>query len=305
MKNFIALINSKKKVQFVAMVLLNIAMSIGIEEITDQKITGAEVLFIRAICNLILVFIIAGINRQSIIPTQPKLQIGAFICLGLSLLLFFTAYQYISAASVSTLQRLDIPLLALVTMLSSRFSIKPFILSFLTFVCVAALLWFNITTDENPFGYFLVLSGVVVIAINTLVQKRIAAKENIIVIMLVVSLSSVFWGGIRCWQTHSTFANITPLLLLGIVGLSLINLLVFYIVNDLYKKYSPEFVRYPYLVAAFGTMILEMIVEAKVFSPVLIIGNTTILIILTVLVRSRQSNTLKNDTMSKQAQTLQ
>lgn len=288
MNKFITIINQNKWLQFTVMVLLNIAMSIGIEELTDQQISGAEILFIRAICNLVFVILLAATNKKSIIPKKPALQTGAFICLGLSLLLFFSAYQFISAGSVSTLQRLDIPLLAVISLFTIQFSLKQFVYSLFAFSLVVALLLFSKTTDEDPFGYVLVVCGVIVIAINTLLQKKIAANENIVSIMFVISLSSVFWGGIRCWQSNSTFKNITLYTFLAIFLLSLVNLVVFYLVNDLYKKHSPEYVRYPYLVAAFCTMIVEMIVEDKVFNSFLIIGNVAILIILTLLVKSMQ-----------------
>jgi hypothetical protein len=212
------------------------------------------------------------------------------------LLLIFTAYQYISAGSVSTLQRLDIPLLVIIAAFGSQSKLSQTLLALFAFALVAALLILNKTTDEDPIGYFIVLSAVIILCINTLLQKKIAVTENIQTIILISSLSSVFWGGIRCWQTNSTFANIQLDSLLIIVGLSFANLLIFYIVNDLYKKKSPEVVRYPYLLAAFLTMITEMIVENKIFNPILIFGNISILILLTLLVRSRHKNLMTNGT---------
>lgn len=278
------------------LVALLVAMNIGIEELTDKGITGAEILLLRSICNLIAAILIAAYSRKSVLPKQPKLQVGAFICLGLSLLLIFTAYQYISAGSVSTLQRLDIPLLVLFATFGGQSKVSQTVLAVLAFVLVAALLILNKTTDEDPVGYFIVLSAVVILCVNTLLQKKIAVTENIQTIILISSLSSVFWSCIRCWQSHSTFANIHFDSLLVIVGLSIINLIIFYIVNDLYKKKSPEVVRYPYLLAAFLTMITEMIVEHKIFNPILIIGNISILIVLTLLVRSRHKNLMTNET---------
>ena len=282
--------------QYAVLVSLLVAMNIGIEELTDKGITGAEILFLRSICNLTAAFFIAAYSRKSIIPKQPKFQLGAFICLGLSLLLLFTAYQYISAGSVSTLQRLDIPLLVIMAAFGSQSKLSQTLLAILAFALVAALLILNKTTDEDPIGYFIVLSAVVILCINTLLQKKIAVTENIQTIILISSLSSVFWGGIRCWQAHSTFANIQLESLLVIVALSIINLIIFYIVNDLYKKKSPEVVRYPYLLAAFLTMITEVIVEHKIFNPILIVGNISILIVLTLLVRSRHKNLMTNET---------
>ena len=278
------------------LVALLVAMNIGIEELTDNGISGAEILLLRSICNLVAAIFIAGYSWKSIIPKQPKLQVGAFICLGLSLLLIFTAYQYISAGSVSTLQRLDIPLLVIIAAFSNQSKLSQTLLALFAFALVATLLILNKTTDEVPIGYFIVLSAVVILCINTLLQKKIAITENIQTIILISSLSSVFWGGIRCWQTHSTFANIQLDSLLIIVGLSFINLIIFYIVNDLYKKKSPEVVRYPYLLAAFMTMMTEMIVEHKIFNPILIVGNISILIVLTLLVRSRHKNLMTNET---------
>ena len=243
---------------------------------------------LRSSCNLLAAFSIAGFTKTSIIPKQPKLQFGTFMCSGLSLLLVFTAYQYISAGSVSTLQRLDIPLLVLVAAFNKKSNLLQISLSLLAFVLVAALIVFSKTTNEHPIGYFIVLAAVVIICINTLLQKKIALTENIPTIIFISSISSVFWSGIQCLQTHATFANIHAGNLLVIIGLSIINLIIFYIINDIYKKYNPEVVRYPYLVAAFFTMIVEMVIAQKLSSPVLIIGNISILVVLTLLVRSRQ-----------------
>jgi drug/metabolite transporter (DMT)-like permease len=286
MRNFTGKINSK--IIFSLMVILNIAMSIGIELLTKQNITGAEILLIRAVFNLILAFVVALATKQSILPTEPKLQLGAFFCLGLSLLLIFSAYQYISAGSVSTLQRLDIPLLVMIGIFQKKIMAKKLLLSLFAFLLVGVLIIYTQKSGENPMGYFLVLAGVLIIAINTLLQKQIAKKENIVAIMFVVSISSIFWGGIRCWQSHSTFQNINSIILLSIFGLALINLAVFYLVNILYKKHSPELVRFPYLLAAFGTMIVEMLIKQKWENPIVIFGNIAILVVLTILLRTKQ-----------------
>ena len=284
--------------KIVVLIVLLVIMNISIEEITDLNVTGAEILLIRSFCNLIFAFILAGVSKQNIFPKKLKLQIVAFFCIGLSLLLVFTSYQYISAASVNTIQRLDIPLLTFLTLFSGKFSLKRFLLSLLTVSIIIALIFANKSTDENPIGYFLVIIAVIVTSIYTILQKRISIVENIASIMFVVSLSSVFWSSIRCLQTHTTFVNVSNFILASIIGLSIINFIIFYILNDLYKYHSSEFVRYPYLIAAFVIMLTEMIVEHKIFSPVLIIGNTTIIITLTILVRSRQNKSLINDTVN-------
>ena len=281
--------------QYAILVALLVAMNISIEELTNTGITGAEILLIRSVFNLLGAFIIAGITRESIIPRKPKLQIGAFICMGLSLLLIFTAFQYISAGSVSTLQRLDIPLLVLIAAFSRKSSRLQILLALLSFVLVAVLLLLNKATDQKPIGYFIILSAVIIICISTLLQKKISVTENIPTIIFISSMSSVFWGGIRCWQTHSTFSHIHLGGLSVIFGLNLINLIIFYMITDLYRRHRPEVVRYPYLLAAFMTMITEMIVAHKLFSPILIIGNTAILLAITLLVRRRQKSINANN----------
>jgi hypothetical protein len=57
------------------------------------------------------------------------------------------------------------------------------------------------------------------------------------------------------------------------------------LVNALYKKYPPQFVRYPYLIAAFATMIVGMLINQKWESPVTIGGNIAILVVLTLLIK--------------------
>lgn len=289
MKKFLEILNSGWRQIFILAVLL-VTMNLGIEKLTDENVTGAEILLIRAVFNLLMVLSIAFLFKKSVVPSKPGLQFGAFVCLGSSLLLVFTAYQYISAGSVSSLQRLDIPLLVLAAFFSRKFSKSQFALSLTALGLVILLIIVNEKTDENPFGYFLVISGVIVICFNTLLQKKIAAVEKIETIMVVTSLSSIFWGAIRCWQAGASFESIKFPQIILIFGLSVINFIIFYIVNDLYKKQSPEFIRYPFLLAAFLTMGMEMMIEWKIFSPILITGNIAILIIMTLIVNVRRKS---------------
>ena len=265
-------------------------MNLGIEMLTSKSMTGAELLLLRAVFNLGLAFGFAHITKEHIVPQKPKLQLATFLCFGLGLLLNFSAYQYISAGSVSILQRLDIPLLVLVSLFSVRFSWGRFSLSVLAFLVVFLLAFYTQKSGENPLGYFLILGSVVILSINTLIQKQIAQKENLSTIMLVVSLSSVFWGGIRCWQSDVGFQHLNLEIIVAVLGLAVINLAIFYLVNQLYKKHSPEFVRYPYLISAFGTMVVEMLIKQQWESPVIIFGNMLILILLTLLVKETSKN---------------
>ncbi len=274
------------------LILLLVIMNISIEQLTNLKISGAEILFIRAVFNFGLAVLVAVKNRETIIPQKPKLQIGTFLLFGLGMLLNFSAYQYISAGSVSTLQRLDIPLLVLVSFLYSPFNGRKGFLAVLSFLVVGLMIFYSRNAQENVLGYVLIIFSVIVLVINTLLQKKIAVKENIATIMAVVSLSSLFWGGIRCWQSGADFQKITPMILGIIFGLAVINLIIFYLVNELYKKYPAEFVRYPYLISAFAIMIVEMLIKQKWETPVVIFGNIAILIIITFLVGNKSKNPL-------------
>lgn len=200
------------------LVALLVALNIGIEQLTNQKITGAEVLLIRSLANLIVVFFIAAYTKKSIIPKQPKMQIGVFLCLGLSLLLFYTAYQYISAGSVSTLQRLDIPVLVLAATSSRKITWPQILLAAFAFILVAVLLILNKAKSESPLGYIIVLTGVCILCVNTVLQKKIATLENIQTIIFISSISSFFWAGVRCYQIHATFSHVHLSNLCVIIG---------------------------------------------------------------------------------------
>lgn len=284
--DFLKQLMEKSIAPILLLAVLLVAMNIGIEQLTDADVNAAAILTVRSGFNLAAGLGIALLRQQSIVPQAPRLQAGAFIMLGLSLLLVFTAYEYISAGSVSTLQRLDIPLLALAGMYGRQLNLKQAGLATGALALVGALLLLNQTTDEDPLGYMLVLGGVAVISMNTLVQKKLAMKENIETIIVIASLSSLCWGALRCWQTGVGFDNLTAAHVLTIFVLSVINLVIFYLVNTMYKKHAPEMVRYPYLLAAFLTMMAEMVVEHKVFNGLLIGGNIAILLVITLLVHA-------------------
>lgn len=279
--------------QLISLVVFLILMNIGIEELTDKKIKGSTVLFIRGIFNLSFAILIAIFNGNHIIPKHPKLQLGSFMTKGLSLLLIFSSYQYISAGSVNTLNRLEIPIITLFSLPIRKQPFSAFSLSILSFLIVGGLIFFNENIDEDPYGYALVLMGVVLISAYTLIQKKVASLENIEVIMIVSSISSIFWSGITGINYSEILGVFRSTDIILILILALINLSIFYIINDVYKKHPVNYVRFPYLIAALGTMCLEMIVEQKIFSPILIIGNISILITLTILIKLKPKSSLR------------
>ncbi len=277
----------KAKVLIVILVVLLVSMNIFVEHLTNLHITGAEVLGVRSLFSLIFIAAYSFFKEKSLVPRELKLQTNSFFFSGLSLLLIMTGFEYISAGSVSTMQRMDIPLLIVIAAFTSKVTKTQLFLSLVTFAIIVALILLSNKTDESPVGYLIVFTGVVCVCINALLQKKISRKEEVQIIIAITSLSSLTWSLFRCYQKHTSFENIQSEQYLLLAMLGAFNVGIIFIMTQLYKLYKPDFVRYPFLLCTFLTMIVEMIVAHKLFSPIVLIGNTALLIIVTYLVKTR------------------
>ena len=256
------------KIVVPASVILLVAI-IGntIEFLTDKEYPSALILFWGGAISFLINGFFLLKKRHRFLPQKPKLQIIRFFTTGISSFLIFESYKYLAAGSVSLVQRVDIPLIVLISMFSGeKRSSLQFWLSFWVLAMIGFLILDSRFIDEEPIGFLLVFTGVVMVSFSYLLVKRSAESENVYLISNVNSLAMMAVGSVVMSITKSSWYIQWPYIwLFGLIGVCFFLL---YIVGiRLYKWYNTERARFPFIIGTLATMCLEMIIEHKLFSP--------------------------------------
>ncbi|MAD96994.1 MAG: hypothetical protein CMB99_06665 [Flavobacteriaceae bacterium] len=280
---------------FVLLVCLITGIQLFVEELTEIGLLGTQILFWLSCFNIIYVLVKNLITKSSFTPKDPKGQFYRFFFVGISMICLFSSFEFISAASFSTLSRIDIPIIILITAISLKQSKRKIYLSVLVLFVVAFILFESQEVDEDFLGYMLVIFGVFGNVLNTLLKKRMSTTESLEMIILVGSASALVWcSGWMAYKGVSPF-TIKSIYVFEIVALSVMNLTLNYLLIHLFKRHSAEAVRFPYIIAAVLTMVLEMVIEQKFFSWILISTNLVLLSLIALLVWKRDQKVLQEE----------
>lgn len=293
--NILKVDNIKSIYLFVLLVLLITGIQLFVEELTEIGLLGTQILFWLSCFNIVFVVAKNLISKSTFLPNDPKWQFFRFLFVGVSMICLFSSFEFISAASFSTLSRIDIPIIILITAISIKQSKKKIYLSVFVLFVVAFILYESQEVDEDFLGYMLVIFGVLGNVLNTLLKKRMSTTESLELIILVGSSSALVWCfGWMQYKGVSPF-EIKQIYIFEIIALSIMNLILNYVLIHLFKRHSAEAVRFPYIIAAVLTMVLEMIIEQKFFSWILISTNLVLLSLIALIVWKRDQKVLQDE----------
>ena len=295
--NILKVDNIKSIYLFVLLVLLITGIQLFVEELTEIGLLGTQILFWLSCFNITYVITKNLITKATFLPNDPKGQFYRFLFVGLSMICLFSSFEFISAASFSTLSRIDIPIIVLITAISIKQSKRKIYLSLFVLLVVAFILYESNEVDEDFLGYMLVIFGVFGNVLNTLLKKRMSTTESLELIILVGSASALVWCS--GWMTYKGVSPFTikAIYIFEIIALSVMNLMLNYLLIYLFRRHSAEAVRFPYLIAAVLTMILEMVIEQKFFSWILISTNLVLLGLIAMLVWKRKQDVLQEESI--------
>lgn len=268
-------------------IIFQIANNLSIEELTESGVKGHIILIGRSMVCLLISVLVAVSNKKSIFPQKIQTQVVRILLSGIGLLLITQSYQYLSATSVTTFQRLDITFILIISMVIGRYKSYDKILFILAnILTIASLLTLSNSIEEDPLGYFLVLLGVLLISISTFFVKRTALEENFFVFVNTACISCIIvgfsFGLYKGFETVITYKTIIGLTLSGIFMFGL-----YFCLMEFYKFFSIEKAQYPAVIAAFLMLFIEMLIEQKWFNPLFILLNLLLLTIITLTIRHK------------------
>jgi drug/metabolite transporter (DMT)-like permease len=272
--------NSKTNITCLGIILLVAVNNNCFEFLTNHNIKASQTLFYRGVFTLIFCSVIALIKKDRVFPVKIKEQSIRFITTGGSLLLVLMSYAFLSAGTVSLLQRLDIPFLIFVSLaLKKKKRTYQIVLSVITILSILSLTINPEIIDEDLSGFILVFGSVLMTAIGYFTVHKGSNSESVPALINVSAISSIFFGLVITIFNSNNFAF--PLIDFLLIALSaLINVLLFYLAVRLYRMYEPEKALLPFVWAIITTSIIEMIIERKMYSNqdiMITVGLTTLI----------------------------
>lgn len=204
-------------------------------------------------------------KNQSILPKSWRLQGLRLINNGLSMFLILESYKYLSAGSVGLVQRTDIPFIIMLSFLyGEKRTSMQFWLSIWTVLMIIFLIIDARFINEEPLGFVFAFAGVMLLSLSYLLVKKSAFIESPYVIGNVNCLGYIAVGTALMFAKgsswHIAFEHLWAFIILGILLT-----LIYIVAMPLYKWFTAERARFPFIIGALATIALEMIIENKWF----------------------------------------
>ena len=231
---------------------------------------------------------------MSIWPRAPRTQVVRFFNSGLALLLAFEAFQRLAGATVSTIQRLDIPFAVILgVFLGQRARDSKFALSLLALGLVLSSFLFAGKIDEEPLGLGMALLAVAMTAVAYLLGQKSVATENNLTVINTTNLGCLGVGLVVCaLGGHFSVVHAADLWMFALSAVT--QFVLNYTMAVLFRHHDVTRAQRPYLLSSVCILGLEMLTERKWFAPLhiafmLLVVGVVYLITLTNQIKIYQS----------------
>lgn len=251
---------------FVSTILFVAINNNTIEILTDKQYETSTIMIYRGFFSLSLFLLFSLFTKNKLRPKKLKPQLFRLLIDGLSIWLLYTSYKYLSAGTVALFQRMDIPILIIISVVAGQ---QKSSLQFYLSIWAAAILAFFIADakllDEDPIGFAFALSSVFLLSTTYFLVQKQTKTENRYSLGFIYSLGMILWGFLFSLIKGTDIRiNISDLWIFVTGGL--LQFLLVYLALFLFNSYSAEKARLPFILGAFATLLAEMIIEQKLFT---------------------------------------
>jgi drug/metabolite transporter (DMT)-like permease len=272
----------------IGLVLMVALHNNALEYLAEDGYSALVILFCRGVAQLAISSIVGRSIGYSLWPSNWRTQSVRMLNNGVAIYLGIVSYQYLSATTVSLLQRLDIPLLILLGQATGRQA--PDRRSWLCWIAVGLVFLFALdaeTLDENALGFLTGVSSILLLSLNFLLIKRSVGEENLFVFINVSSLSCILIGAAATFFTDQKGVHFHTIDYELMAGTGALQFLINLCLLALYQQLPAERAQFPAVLGAVATMLLEMWVEQKLFGVVHIGGILLITALVAYIAYSR------------------
>ncbi len=270
-----------------------VILNISVEHLTDiGGYSSSTILFSRGVIAFFFTLFLSMRYRVSIIPLKYYFQLFRLVNSGISLLLIFQSFRYLEASSVSMVQRLDIPFAVLIGFITGQRK-HDYRIGLSVFACclVLSIFFFAKQIGEKPIGLIFAIIGVIQLSLAYLLAKKSTGEENNFVIVNTTNIGCIIVG----LTSGVIFGNLTLIKPqdFGILYVaSIFQFILHYLSCVLYRHHDVAIAQRPYLLSAFVILIVEQILDKRVFD----LSHNGIIIFVIVII---YLVTLKEGTISK------
>lgn len=264
-----------KEKYYKTLITIIVLLIVGINNNVTEYLTGEDypaplIMIFYGTVAFILNCIVGPLTKNAILPKQWKFQLYRMVNNGISALLIFVSFKYLSAGSVSLVQRTDIPFVILLCIfIGDRRSSLQFWLSIWTILTILFLIVTAPLIDEKPIGFVYAFLGVTLLSSSYIMVQRTATIETPYTLSIVNSIGMILVGTIAMFINHYSWHIASKDIWIFFLG-GIMLFLLYVVAVRLYVWYKPERARFPFILGAIATAIIEMIVEHKVYSIELI-----------------------------------
>ena len=249
----------------IAVVIIVSVNSNVTEYLSGQDYPAPLMLVFYGTISLILNCAVGIFRKEDIFPKKWKLQILRLLNNGFSMLLIYISYKYLSAGSVSLIQRTDIPFVIILSFfMGNKKNNLQFWLSLWVFFTIIFMVLDARLINEEPGGFGFAFAGVAMISVGYLIIQKTVAIETVYSLSNINSLGMILIGTITMFiKDYSWHINTADIWIFCLGGLMIFT--IYIVAIPLYRWYPPERARFPYILGTIGTALIEMIVERKMY----------------------------------------
>lgn len=238
----------------------------SIEYLADENYSTACIMVYRSAISVFLFGALLFFKRKKIVVNNRYLLLLRSFFDGLGIFLIISSFKYLAAGTVSLIQRMDIPLLILLSVFKreSKSSLQ-FYLSLWAIVLIIFFVSESKLLSEDAIGYAFAIPAVFIASFTFFLIKKHTSQESIEILGFFYSFSLLVWGLSVALITQSSLSihvkDIWIFMLGGIFQFSVVSSSLY-----LFQRTSSEKARLPFVLSIIGTMVIEMIIENKLFS---------------------------------------
>lgn len=255
-----------QKLLVIFLIILIALNNNSIELLADKEYSTATIMVYRSIVSVFLFALTLFYKGDKIQVNNKRLLLTRSFLDGFGILLLVTSFKYLAAGSVSLIQRMDIPVLIIISVFrrESKSSLQ-FYLSLWAIVLLSFFVAESKLLDEDTVGYAFAAPAVLLAAVTYYLVKKHTSQERREVLGFFYSLSLFVWGIIAALFTESSLQiHLSDIWIFAAGGA--FQFMVVSISLYLFERYPSERARFPFVLAIIGTMVIEMIIEKKLFS---------------------------------------
>lgn len=248
-----------------------IVLLVAINNNLNEYLTGAGydatvIMLYNGSIAFAFTFILAKTQQASLKVANYRLLILRVIIDAVSIWCLLQSFKYLSASSVAIVQRMDIPFLILIAYLRGRvLNSLQFYFSIWTVIILFFFAFDAKFNNEDPIGFVYALAGVILFSLTLLIIRSQTTRESVHMLSMSYSFSGILGGlvfGLLAEQSFQVPVQDLPYF----AATGAIQVFIVLLGVQLLKVYQAEMARLPYVLGAFATMLLEMVVEQKIFN---------------------------------------